>query len=502
MPAEDELFAKPPPPLGTLLNRLAVYQRRFVVLTKAQAHAGALWIAHTWTIDAAHATPYLHVTSAEPESGKTRQLEVLQEVVPRPLSTMNISDAALYRAIGSENPTLFLDELDAVFNSHTAKTGSRDELRSLLNAGYRRGQRVYRMGGANRTTLEAFDVFGAKAMAGLGSLPDTLASRCIRIELKRRRRDELVEDFIPSDLAGETAELRRDLQAWADNAVEALRKIPPTKIDGLRDRTNEVWRPLFGLATAADGRWPARAHRAAIELAGISTADEPSVGVLLLSDVRDVFAAESERLEEAVEAIATADLIALLARIEESPWGDWWIDPKEETPKKAAPRRLAKLLRPFGIRSRKLRLDGQTPGVHGYRRTDFLDAWGRFLPDPVSPKRSATSATSATNESHSQRDVADVAYVADFSEDANAAERLLLDANPQHIGNGSGPSGRREPPDLPPDAPAWERAHWARRGYPWCERHEKLTLVTHSSHGIEYLRCGCSRVPGVGGCEL
>ena len=154
-----------------MLDEVEVFVRRFVVVDEAQAVAFVLWVAHTWTIGAAHATPYLHITSPEPESGKTRALEVAHELVPTPLSTMNISDAALFRAIASVKPTLFLDEVDAVFNSHTQKTGAKDELRSLLNAGYRRGQLVYRMGGGNHTTLESFEVFCPKALAGLGTLP-------------------------------------------------------------------------------------------------------------------------------------------------------------------------------------------------------------------------------------------------------------------------------------------------------------------------------------------
>jgi putative DNA primase/helicase len=181
-----------------LLDALELFLRRFVVLDEAQATAATLWTPHTWTIEAARATPYLFVTSAEPECGKTRLLEVLHELAREPLSTMNISDAALFRAIDQRKPTLFLDEVDAAFNPKARERGTKDELRSLLNAGYRRGQFVYRMGGGNHTTLERFEVFGAKALAGLGSLPLTLQSRCIRLELTRRRADEPVEDFYPS----------------------------------------------------------------------------------------------------------------------------------------------------------------------------------------------------------------------------------------------------------------------------------------------------------------
>ena len=71
---------------------------------------------HTWTIDAADSTPYLEITSAEKKSGKTRLLEVLYELASRPYSTANISDAALFRVIGSEStlPALLFDEGDAI----------------------------------------------------------------------------------------------------------------------------------------------------------------------------------------------------------------------------------------------------------------------------------------------------------------------------------------------------------------------------------------------------
>ena len=106
--------------LAQLLDAVEVFIRRYVVVDEAQATALALWVAHTWAIEAAHATPYLFVSSAEPESGKTRLLEVLHELVREPLSTMNISDAALFRAIDAQQPTLFFDEVDAIFNEEGA----------------------------------------------------------------------------------------------------------------------------------------------------------------------------------------------------------------------------------------------------------------------------------------------------------------------------------------------------------------------------------------------
>jgi hypothetical protein len=55
-----------------LLDELAAFVRRFVVVSPAQAAAIALWIVHSHAFDAADASPYLAVTSPEKRSGKSR----------------------------------------------------------------------------------------------------------------------------------------------------------------------------------------------------------------------------------------------------------------------------------------------------------------------------------------------------------------------------------------------------------------------------------------------
>jgi uncharacterized protein DUF3631 len=396
-----------PPQLDALLTDAELFVRRFVVLNEEQVTAVVLWTAHTWAVAAAHATPYLHATSAEPESGKTRLLEVLRELVKEPIATVNISDAALFRVIEAKAPTLLFDEVDAIFSEQARARGVREDLRSLLNAGYRRGERVYRASagaGGKKVALESFAVFCPKALAGLGSLPSTLASRCLRIELKRRRLDEPVEDFFPDELVDEATRLRTRFTAWAGAETKELRSLRPPRLEGLRDRANEVWRPLLAIAERAGGDWPTRARRAALVLSA-PIDEDPSLGVLLLADVRAIFD------ERKVERIATADLLRALAAVEESPWGEWWIDAKTDEPLKSGPRRLAQLLRPHGIRPSVVRIGMLTP--RGYRRVDFLDAWERFLP----PSRGdETSATSATTEPQSQADVADIADVAHLRE--------------------------------------------------------------------------------------
>src|SRR5512132_2496232 len=151
-----------PVELSAELDKLRAFIRRFIVVTSAQTVTGALWIGHTYAIDSFDTTPYLAVTSAEKRSGKSRLLEVLELLVRSPLSAVNMSDAVLFRAIESMKPTLLLDEADAVFGS---KSKEREELRGMLNAGWRRYGKAWRMGGGNHTTLEDFAVFCPKVFA-------------------------------------------------------------------------------------------------------------------------------------------------------------------------------------------------------------------------------------------------------------------------------------------------------------------------------------------------
>lgn len=183
--------------LAAVLDDAVRFLQRYVVLRAEHRVALALWIAHTHAIDTADATPYIATMSAEKRSGKTLLLEVCSLLVREPLPTANISDAALFRAISELTPTMLMDEVDAVFGP---KARDREELRGILNAGYRRGAHVLRMGGAKMTTLERFPVFCPKLFAGLGELPDTLADRSIRIRLERRTREEPIERFRRRDV--------------------------------------------------------------------------------------------------------------------------------------------------------------------------------------------------------------------------------------------------------------------------------------------------------------
>lgn len=68
--------------------------------------------------------------------------------------------------------------------------------------------------------------------------------------------------------------------------------------------------------------------------------------------------------------LATSELTDGLSEIPDSPWGDYY-------GKQISGRRVADLLRPYGIRAKHKR-DGST-----YFRADFEDSWARYAPQSV-----------------------------------------------------------------------------------------------------------------------
>lgn len=345
-----------------LLDETATFLRRFVVLTPAQMDALALWTAHTHAIHASDTTPYISITSPEMRCGKTLLLETLERLVHSPLQVANISDAALFRAIGKLTPTLLLDEIDAVY---APKARDREELRGLLNAGYRRGASVWRMGGANMTELQAFPVFAAKAFAGIGDrLPTTLVDRSIVIRLQRRTRDETIERVRRRIVEPQANDLRSRLSDWIASRGEVLRSLEPELPDELDDRAQDVWEPLFAIADDAGADWSARARAAALELSTGEEREEDSLTATLIRDVHTVFTETGE------ERLSTRSLIEHLSEIEESPWGDWH-------GRAITPQALSKLLKVYRVRTMPVWVAGSK--VRGYKREQFADAFLRVL---------------------------------------------------------------------------------------------------------------------------
>ncbi|MDX2601606.1 DUF3631 domain-containing protein [Streptomyces caniscabiei] len=382
---------------AALLDEVEAFHRRFNIFPTEHAYvAVALWDAHAHLIDALDGTARIAFLSPEPGSGKSRALEIIETLTPRAATTVNASANALFRLVAADagTPTLLFDEIDTVFGP---KAGGNEEVRGFLNSGYRRGAKSLRCVGEGTDQKAGwFDSFCAVAMAGLGSLPDTILTRSVIIRMRKKAPNEKCEPYRRRIHEKQGHILRDRLAEWTATIHDQIAEAWPEMPEGVTDRPADVWEPLLAVADAAGGHWPERARAACLELVNAAReGDDSSLGIRLLTDLRDKVFCGADRMPTAV-------ILECLLAMDDSPWAD--MDDKPITPRMLA-RMLGDYVTPANkpIKPRTFRTASGTP--KGYYAEDLADAWMRYCPPP--PEKSATSATSATSQVSSSQSVAD-----------------------------------------------------------------------------------------------
>ena len=331
--------------------------RDHVILSNEAATVVALWILFSWVHDtAAVHSPILLVTSAEPNSGKTTLLNLIGFLGQRAISTVGVSEAALFRSVERWTPLILVDEADVILVDN-------EPLRAIVNSGYTRGIGVLRcIGDANEP--HSFPTFCPKALGMVGKrLPATTLSRAIVIELKRKRPDDKAKHFRCIDDPG-LAELRQQAMRWSLDAGEALKGVEPDMPTGFDNRRGDNYRLILAIADLAGGDWPDQAREAAQRLSG--AADVSSTGTRLLADIRRAFD------ETDADALASTDLLGKLTADADGHWAEW----KGGKPLTQA--QLARLLAPYGISPERFWRERNRQ--RGCLRERFQDAWDRYLP--------------------------------------------------------------------------------------------------------------------------
>ncbi|MEV6178406.1 DUF3631 domain-containing protein [Streptomyces sp. NPDC052015] len=395
---------------AALLDEVEAFHRRFNVFPTESAYvAVTLWDAHAHLIDAFDGTARLAFLSPEPGSGKSRALEIVETLTPNASTTVNASANALFRLVEltEGTPTLLFDEIDTVFG---AKAAGDEQVRGFLNSGYRRGGKSLRcVGDGANQQAGWFSSFCAVAMAGLGSLPDTILTRSVIIRMRKRAPNEKVEPFRRRVHEKQGHALRDRLAEWADTVRDQVAEAWPEMPEGVTDRPADVWEPLLAVADAAGGHWPDRARAACLELVkAANEGDQASLGVRLLTDLRD-------KVFRGADRMPTAVILEILLNLDDAPWAD--VDDKP-----LSSRMLSKLLGQYmtatnePIRPRTIRTGSGTP--KGYYAEDLADAWNRYCPPP--PAETATSATSATSQVNGGESVAVSPVVVRHTADGNA----------------------------------------------------------------------------------
>jgi hypothetical protein len=161
---------------------------------------------------------------------------------------------------------------------------------------------------------EELPAYCAVAMAGLGYLPDTILTRSVIVNMRRRAPSETVEPYRRRLALAAGEGLRRRLEVWASTIFDQVHGEFPEMPAGIADRNADVWEPLLSVADAAGGDWPKRSAVAAVALVSALGRGEGSLGVRLLTDIRTVFGNQQE--------MRTKELLKSLINMDESIWAE------------------------------------------------------------------------------------------------------------------------------------------------------------------------------------
>ena len=322
----------------------------------SDADAIALWIGSSYLLDQWSLFPKLLINSPERECGKSTALQVVEAFVRNGRIASSITPSAVYRFIESCAPTLLIDEADRSLRGN-------EELNAIINAGHTRRTATKMLSGKGAdgdwTPLE-FSLWCPQVIAGIGEFEDTLMSRSIVIGLRRKLTNEQVrrmhiryfedQDFV-----------RKFLIEWSEGASPDRTLV--TLPQGVGNRMQDNWEPLFRVAAMAGDTWVERALNAINVIEVQRKSDKVgSSGSELLADIREIL-----KNEIAPEVQSNALLRELLYHRD----SDW------NTANHGRPingKWLAKTLKLYGVRPQR------RTEYNVYLLADFEEAFKRYLP--------------------------------------------------------------------------------------------------------------------------
>lgn len=354
--------------IAELLTDIEAVIKRHVVLSDHAATALAVWVLHTYVYELRDTVAYVAIESPEKRCGKTTLLSVLAAMASKPLIASNVTVGALFRAIDTCHPTLFIDEADTFL----AGSGT---MRGIINSGNTwRTAYVLRLSkskqqgrGRDGTSPESTDsglkrysCWCPKVIAMIGKVPDTIADRSIVVPMARKLTSEIRMPLAELNAATIKAKCAR----FAQDAGREIAQHEKIRGKELNDRAADTFDPLYVIARLAGPEWEQKLHDAALALS--PGAGTRSAAADLLLDIHTLFVLTgkqrifSRKLVEMLrnEQLATGGAPSNYSTLDEC--------------------RMSDLLRPYGIKSATLRMG--TEVSRGYLADDFSDALDRYVP--------------------------------------------------------------------------------------------------------------------------
>ena len=357
-----------------LLNVLVATFKEYLVLPAGAPEAMALWTLHSYCHEAAWISPLLIFSSPTKQCGKTTCLTLLGSIVDKPLPSSNATAPTLFRGIDKHQPTLLLDEADTFLKDDEA-------MRGIINSGHNRSSAFAMRLVGDDYDVKTFSTWCPKAIAAIGKLPDTLMDRAIVVVMQRKKNTDKVKR-LRGDKLHEFESLRRQCVRWALDNIDAIKATDPDVPGYLGDREQDNWRTLLAIADVAG--WTEVAVAAIKDLTP-KKAEDDDYGVKLLADIRTIFE------DDGRDRMPSADIVAALNEIEESPWPGFFHG------KGINAQRVARMLGGYGIKPYVQRTKGSKKTSRGYEKEAFVKIWSVYLSDPADTTNSDVTVKQRSN---------------------------------------------------------------------------------------------------------
>jgi len=341
-----------------------------------------IWIIGTYLYRCFPLYPYYWIKSPTKRCGKTRHLELMAglcfnsngiETVP--------SEAVLYRLPTITAGTLLWDEAETL-----GKQKDKNELISILNTAYREDGKISRCEGKDHE-VKSYNVFRPVALAGIHSLPDTVADRSLKVELIRKKTVEKVKRLQIKRIENDLQELRDDLHIFALENATLIRdayndfddSIIPDEVD---DRLRDAFEVIMSIAAGILYHDPnfnliPVLKTAAQSLSGIRDLDEDEISFIRAVNILKT---EIESCGENYLILKSEDAVELFRE-----GGIEWVSESKHA---------GSLLRKLGFRSGSHR-DSNNEVIRGYKITKekIADLYLRYGSGHYIDEKSVTCVT-------------------------------------------------------------------------------------------------------------
>jgi len=376
-PVEDPPWTEPVN-LAVALDEHVQETRRYLVAPKHYCDLSSLWTAGTHCVHSEviwlSVMAQIGATSLGPSAGKSVWLQCIAASACRGMVRSSYTASTLFRRIHQYQVTPCLSELHDIL--HPANR----ELLAIIKACHRRDEayvdRTENLADGSRVARTYF-CWAALAWAAIGLPPREVIERSIILPLKPAlpsERDKLRRGSPKKSRV--FARVRRHFAAWA----QGVKSLPdPPMPAWLYNREGQNWWVLFSIAELAGGDWPERIRIAAEKLRAL---DRPEAfEVRLLAGVQNAFtdSESSKGPAQQLERLSTHELLERLRQQEDlglreannyRDLTEYWL--REN---------LRGLITDPNHSQEWREGNGKDPPKHvrGYYRSQFIDAFGRYL---------------------------------------------------------------------------------------------------------------------------